>query len=419
MSPTRRTVLLAAALALALLAVPPELVLLAAVGLVTVAWVDARAAGRAPALVRAVPAVAARGVPVDLALEPTEPAPRTRVRQPFPPDVVVTPDEGDGGLVSRLTALRRGRHELPPATSRTLGPLGLARVDRTSGEARALVVYPDVPAARRLARAVREGRFEPQGRRPRGPLGLGTEFEYVREYAPDDDIRQVNWTATARVGRPMSNQYRLDQERDVVLLLDAGRLMAAPITKADGHPATRLDLAVDAAVAVAAVADVLGDRSGVVAFASTILRRLPPGRASGSRVVDAVFDLEPRPEESDHELAFRTVGGGKRALVLVLTDLLDEAAARSLVAAVPILTRRHAVVVAGIADPDVAAILRTAPTRPEDASAQAVAVELVDARRRAVAQLTRAGASVVETTPDTLSERCVAEYLRLKARARV
>src|SRR5207253_8103026 len=48
----------------------------------------------------------------------------------------------------------------------------------------------------------------------RGPLGLGTEFELIREYEPDDDIRQVNWRATARLGRPMSNQYRLEQDRE-------------------------------------------------------------------------------------------------------------------------------------------------------------------------------------------------------------
>ena len=62
----------------------------------------------------------------------------------------------------------------------------------------------------------------------RGPLGLGTDFESVRDYTPDDDIRQLNWRATARVGRPMSNQYRLERDRDVVCLVDCGRLMAAP-----------------------------------------------------------------------------------------------------------------------------------------------------------------------------------------------
>src|SRR5919106_1721100 len=82
----------------------------------------------------------------------------------------------------------------------------------------------------------------------RGPLGLGTEFESVREYSPDDDIRQVNWLATARLARPMSNEFRLEQDRDVVAVIDAGRLMASPITEA-----TLLDVALDAVTALAAV----------------------------------------------------------------------------------------------------------------------------------------------------------------------
>ena len=60
----------------------------------------------------------------------------------------------------------------------------------------------------------------------------------------------------------------------------------------------------------------------------------------------ALFDLEPRPLDSDYELAFRRAEGSKRALVVVFCDLLEEAAARPLVRAVPVLTRRHAVVVA-------------------------------------------------------------------------
>src|SRR5437764_1031252 len=80
-----------------------------------------------------------------------------------------------------------------------------------------------------LALAVRQGRFRDAGQRSRGPLGLGLEFESVRDYLPDDDIRQVNWRATARLGRPMSNQHRVEQDRDVLCVVDAGRLMGAPL----------------------------------------------------------------------------------------------------------------------------------------------------------------------------------------------
>ena len=145
---------------------------------------------------------------------------------------------------------------------------------------------------------------EVEGRR-RGPLGLGTEFESVRDYLPDDDIRQVNWRATARLGRPMSNQYRVEHDRDVVCVVDCGRLMAAPV-----GVRTRLDAAIDAAVAVAAVADELGDRCGALAFDGDLLRTLSPRRRGTAAVVRALFDLEP---SADRQRLRARVPLGRRA----------------------------------------------------------------------------------------------------------
>jgi uncharacterized protein (DUF58 family) len=294
------------------------------------------------------------------------------------------------------------------------GPLGLAAWYRRGGKPDEVLVYPDLPAAWRLVLAVRQGRFRDPGRLTRGPLGLGTDFESIRDYLPDDDIRQVNWRATARMGRPMSNQYRVEQDRDVVCMLDVGRLMAAPL-----GDRTRLDATVDAATAVALVADEVGDRAGVIAFDDRVRRRLPPARGGGDAVVRAIFDVEPTMVDSDYELAFRAVGSGKRAFVLVLTDLLEEAAAQPLLDAMPVLARRHAVVVAGVTDPDLEQMVHTPPRAPADVYAAAVALDVLDARARVAAQLRRAGADVVEARPDLLPSACVGAYLRAKARARM
>jgi uncharacterized protein (DUF58 family) len=411
-----------AGLAALALVLPVGLVVLAVVALLTATAVDAGVARRAPTVTRQAPAVLARGIGSPLVVEvTTSPVERVRVRQPVPPDLDVSPSEADTRLEAVLVARRRGRHLLPAPAARSTGPLGLGRWDHHRGEAAEVLVYPDVPAAQRLALAVRKGRFADEGRLTRGPLGLGTDFESVRDYAPDDDIRQVNWRATARLERPMSNQYRVDQDRDVMCVVDVGRLMAAPLpgpTDA-APPITRLDAALDAVAAVALVADEVGDRCGAVAFDAEVRRRLSPRRRGGRAVVEAVFDLEPAGVDSDYELAFRSVAGGKRALVVVLTDLLEEGAARPLVEAIPVLARRHAVIVASAADPDLSGLVGTPPATPLDAYAASVAVEVLDARDRVSHELTRAGARVVEAPPERLGAACVAAYLRLKSRARL
>ncbi|MGQ0521828.1 MAG: DUF58 domain-containing protein [Actinomycetota bacterium] len=417
MSPSPRAAWALAGLAALALLVPPAAVLLAALVVATATVVDARSVRRRPTVTRVVPAVLARAVPVPLVVEAGAPgAGRVLLRQPATPDLAVENPEGEGRIDAVLLPRRRGRHVLPPVAVRAVGPLGLGRWDGTGAEPAEVAVYPDLPGARRLAMAVRQGRFATEGLRNRGPLGLGTEFELVRDYSPDDDVRQVNWRATARLDRPMSNQYRVDQDREVLCLVDAGRLMTAPLP--GPPPLTRLDAALDAATAVAMVADEMGDRCGTVAFDAAVRRRLAPRRRGGRAVVEALFDLEPSTVDSDYELAFRTVNRGKRALVVVFTDLLEEGAARPLVEAVPVLARRHAVVVASVSDPDLVGLVRTPPASPLDAYAASVAVEVLDARSAVAHQLTRAGAEVVEALPHQLPAACVSAYLRLKQRAR-
>ena len=413
-SATVRAAVLFGACALAALAAP-TVALLAAVGVAAAFVVDAVVSRPRPVVHRRLPGALARGVPASLTLEAEEAgAGSLRLRQPLVPDVAVEPAEADGHLDARVRAGRRGRHTIPSPAARMRGPLGLAAWYRRGGEPVEVLVYPDLPAAWRLVLAVRQGRFRDPGRLTRGPLGLGTDFESIRDYFPDDDIRQVNWRATARLGRPMSNQYRVEQDRDVVCMLDIGRLMAAPL-----GDRTRLDATVDAATAVALVADEVGDRAGVIAFDDRVRRRLPPARGGGDAVVRAIFDVEPTMVDSDYELAFRAVSGGKRAFVLVLTDLLEEAAAQPLLDAMPVLARRHAVVVAGVTDPDLEQMVHTPPQSPADVYTAAVALDVLDARARVAAQLRRAGADVVEARPDLLPNACVGAYLRAKARARV
>ena len=444
MSPAPRAAIALCAVGVLALLAPSAIAVVIAIAVVGATAIDMLLARRRPRVRRSIATVLARGVPASLSIQtlaarPDSPAARAsagrdattaiqrvELRQAQPPDFTIEPATAWGRLDARVVAHRRGAHTLPPVAARRHGPLGLGTCTFDADGGADLLVYPDVFAAQRVVIALRRGRFRDPGLRTRGPLGLGTEFESVRDYLPDDDVRQINWQATARVGRPMSNQYRIEQDRDVVCLLDAGRLMAAPldvepIAGLGGatHQITRLDAAVDAITMVALVADELGDRCGVTIYDSEIRRRLAPRRTGGKAVVRTVLDVEPALVDSDHDLAFRAVGGVKRALIVVCTDLVDEAAARSLLDAVPVLARRHAVVIASVRDPDLEAPLRTEPATARDVYAAAVALDVLDERERVIQRLRHLGATVIEARPKLLGEACVRAYLQLKSRARL
>lgn len=403
-----RTAVFVAALALLSLVLPLGVVALLLAALAAAVTVDALRARRTPSVTRALPPIVVRGVPAKLRLDAVSTG-RIRLRQPRPPDVDIEPGQADAALAATIVAKRRGRHVLPAPASRVTGPLGLGGWTHRSGEPAELVVYPDLPGARRLAASVRRGRLLGEGRR-RGPLGLGTEFESVRDYLPDDDIRHVNWRAAARLGKPMSNQFRVERDRDVVCVVDCGRLMAAA-----AGSGTRLDAAIDAAVAVAAVAEELGDRCGTLAFAGELLRALSPRRRGTDAIVRALFDLEPSAIDSDYERAFHWVGGSKRAFVLVLTDVLDEAAARPLLDALPVLARRHVVAVATVDDVELQELVDTEPAKRIDVYRAAVALDVLAARARTIALLRRAGADAIEAPAGALPTACVRSYLRAKS----
>jgi uncharacterized protein (DUF58 family) len=429
MTPTTRCAWLLAGVAVAGLLLPAWATVAGVIAVLAAMLVDGLAVRQAPRVEREAQAVLSRGVPSAFSVAAiTRDARRVLLRQPATAALEVRAQHGARSLKGEIVPISRGRHSLPGVAGASVGPLGLARWHHAASPASELLVYPDLQSARRLALRLRQGRAASEGQLRRGPLGLGTDFESIREYSVDDDIRQLNWRASARLGRPMSNQYRIEQDRDVVCVLDAGRLMAAP--SADG---TLLDLALDAATAVALAADELGDRCGAIAFDSSIRRTVQPRRLGGRRVVKALFDLQPTLDDSDFERAFLRVGGSRRGLVFVFTDLIDERAARSLVRATPVLARRHAVVVASVGDPALEQLAAagseeisgdtgegrgTLEHRAELSSALA-ALSVLQARAGAVARIRRGGAEVVLAPARSLPERCVQAYLRAKARARL
>ena len=211
----------------------------------------------------------------------------------------------------------------------------------------------------------------------------------------------------------MSNQWRIEQDREVMCVVDAGRLMGAPIA---GR--TRLDAAVDVVAAIAAVADEIGDRCGVIVFDDQIRRHLKPHRDGGNAVVRAIYDIEPSAAESDYELALRTIDTGKRAFVLVLTDLIERTAAQPLAEAIGVSARRHQVAIGTPRDPDIDSAIQTEPFDLTDVFRATVALDMLDARAEAVSAIRRVGGEVIETEVDRLSAACAAAYVNAKVRAR-
>lgn len=353
---------------------------------------------------------------------------------------VTVPADGWAEVPFRLVGLRRGRHALAPCELRARSTLGLVERRYHVCVAQDAVVAANLRAARQLEFALRRRRRDDAGSRATPVLGIGTDFDSLRDYRPDDDVRLVDWKATARRGTPVTRQYRIERHQNVLLVVDTGRLSAAPLRtdavagyedlraltgrgRTGVHPddveLRRLDVALNAAAAMAYVCSAREDRVGMVAFDDRLRVRLAPSRTGRDVMLASMAALEPRLVESDYAAAFRSAAAMKRSLVVVFTDVGDDVVAAPLLASVDRLLRHHLVVVASVADPDAADLLATVPSDAETAVRQAVALDLDARRRTTVASLTARGVVVVDAPPSEFSAGLVDAYLRVKTAARL
>src|SRR6266542_2378853 len=319
------------------------------------------------------------------------------------------------------------------AARRTGRPLRVRLADELAPSLRAatrrarVVLVPGGRASAATSiRPERRGRFTPGEMvvRVDGPLGLVARqgrrrLEGVlREYGVDDEFRRMDWAATARANKPIVRTYRAERNQTVLLLLDAGRTMAGLVA---GVP--RLEHAMDAVMMLTAVATRLGDRAGMVAFDSEVRAMVGAGHARDqlSRVTEAMYSLEPKLVESDYRGAFAATLSRfrRRTMLVVLTELAEQAVTQSLVPTLPLIARDHLMVVASVTDPQVSQWATSSPLEPGAAYRKAAATAALDDRRRTVARLRGLGAVVVDAPPGRLAPDLADAYLKVKATGRL
>ncbi|MGN6611631.1 MAG: DUF58 domain-containing protein, partial [Angustibacter sp.] len=244
--------------------------------------------------------------------------------------------------------------------------------------------------------------------------GQGTEFDSLRDYVEGDDVRSIDWRATARRRSVVVRTWQPEQHRHVVIVVDTSRTSAGRV-----GDVPRLDAAMDAALLLTALASRAHDRVDVVAGDQVVRVRVGGSAERGSLLADVVSALAPVDAslvEADWTaLVSGLIGRGHhRALVVLLTPLEPAAVEEGLFPVLPALVARHRVVVASVSDPAVTA-LRLARDSAEDAYGAAAAERTTAQRRRVAEALERMGVDVIDADADALPPRLADHYLRLKS----
>jgi uncharacterized protein (DUF58 family) len=313
-----------------------------------------------------------------------------------------------------LTPTRRGPRALGSVTARYTSLLGtIARQERFHLPAR-VDVYPDVHAARALDLLRRQGRSDVR----MGSLrvrGGDTEFERLRPYQKGDDVRHIDWRASARRDDPTVRQFQAESNQNVVFALDVGRSM-----RGESGGITSVDHALNAALLAADVALRGGDKAGFFAFDDAPRAFLPPtgGRAGARKLTRAVHAIEAGMSATDYRagITFLRTQVRTRSLFVVFTNLLEPRGAKELAASLRGLLPLHLPLCVMMRDTDVES-LATAPSRGEgDLYVRAAAAETLGWRDSLIRQLRRHGALVLDAKPEDVTPELVKSYLEIKAR---
>ncbi|MGF4042821.1 DUF58 domain-containing protein [Paenarthrobacter nitroguajacolicus] len=329
---------------------------------------------------------------------------------------LVVPSGERRRMTVTLVPRRRGDLKSPHVTIRSFGPMGLAARQRTRALPGQLRVLPPFHSKRHLPSKLRKLR-ELDGRAAVQIRGAGTEFDSLRDYVRGDDVRSIDWRATARRTSVVVRTWRPERDRRVVIVLDTSRTAAARI---EDEP--RLDTGIEAALLLAVLAERGGDRVDFLAYDRRIRARVESASKGNllGQLVQAMAPLEAELIELDWQQVPAQVRAvsAHRSMVVLLTALDGGAPEEGLLPTVAQLSRQHVVVVASVRDPLLSAMKEERTTASQVFRAAAAERALLE-RSAVTAQLRQLGAEVVDAEPHDVPPLLADTYIRLKAAGRL
>ncbi len=317
-----------------------------------------------------------------------------------------------------LTPVARGRAREGRLFLRRRGSWGLTWQQGTRPVDWNVTVFPALQEVALRALPTQAQRRREAGLRNVRRLGEGRVFESLREWVPGDDTRIIDWKATAKRQKPMARQYEDERRQQVLIVIDAGRMLTA---QSEGR--ARIEAVIDAALQLSYAAVEHDDNVGLMVFADEVQYFMAParGRRALRQILEALATVEGKLVEPDYPAAFSYLAlhNRKRALTVLFTDVIDRTASDALVAHVGSLRPRHLPLAVTLRNPDLDRLATARPEQVSNAFERAAAEELLQARDEALADIRSRGVLILDVPPAGAAKAVVEQYTQLKRRAAI
>lgn len=243
--------------------------------------------------------------------------------------------------------------------------------------------------------------------------GVGTEFESLAEFRDGDDERRIDWRATARTQHPVIRRYQIERHRDVMILVDCGRLMGQK-----SGSGTKLDCAIDAGLMLARVALNGGDRCGMGLFDDRVRGFVPPlsGAHSIRMLTECLYNASSEMKESNFASMFGTIQSKqqKRSLIVILSDVIDIETSGRYRNSLASLARQHLVLFCALKTPLLSEIIASPKESILDGFETAVSYRLLRERRNTIQSIQQSGVHVMDREPAGLSVPLINHFIELR-----
>jgi uncharacterized protein (DUF58 family) len=246
--------------------------------------------------------------------------------------------------------------------------------------------------------------------------GQSLEFEQIKEYVTGDDIRNINWKATARKGgQLMVNNYTDEKSQQVYCVIDKGRVMKMPF---DGM--SLLDYAINATLILSRVALIKQDKAGIVTFGDQIGTFLPAGgRAMQmTSILEILYNQQTKFQEADYEKLHALVRTRitQRSLIVLFTNFESLSGLRRELPSIRAIAKNHLLLVVFFENTGLKQIQTTGPEDIEGLYIKTIAEKFAYEKRLIVKELNQHGILTILTAPENLTVQTVNKYLEIKAR---
>jgi uncharacterized protein (DUF58 family) len=319
-----------------------------------------------------------------------------------------------GGTDFEFTALRRGEAQIGPVWIRWLGPLGLVWKQKQLALDQAVAITPDIRPVRDMSTQMMH-RDTSYGLVAQRQIGDGAEFEALADFRQGMDRRWIDWKQSARHTTLLAKEFRTERNNTIMMAVDCGRAMCEPLA---GVP--KVDRAVSAALLTAFVALKDGDRVGFFGFDSH--PRVASNAVAGPRSFALLQRVAARIDysafETNYTLGLATLAEQlhRRALIIIFTDFADTTSAELMLHAVGSLLARHLVLFVVLRDEELEQMIEIDPQTPADVSRAVTAAALLRERQLVIARLRRLGVQILEAGHGDAAPALVTRYLDLKQR---